>query len=237
MFLGARFHFLPSFINQSISRSILFYSKPMVNFSTISMSWFFLGKGLVWDRFIFCARTFWGPFCSKEQMQQGSLDPQLFQPGISSDGLSSAALMPTVAIHDAFCAFSTNTCTMALFLPSIESPSASSKRSPLPNCPKPTKASIGTTIGHAWTQRAPKCPTSSGTCAESKTLLSLPGPPKFSKEYRFLVDLCKGLKGSSSANTGARKWAVVHTSVRPCCSHLGNKLIHQRRKCKEVKVV
>ena len=123
-------------------------------------------------------------------MQQGSLDPQLFQPGISSDGLSSAALMPTVAIHDAFCAFSTNTCTMALFLPSIESPSASSKRSPLPNCPKPTKASIGTTIGHAWAQQAPKCPTSSETCAESKTLLSLPGPPKFSEEYpgrRFLV--------------------------------------------------
>ena len=144
-----RFTSLQPFINQSISRSILFYSKPMVNFSTISMSCFFLGKGLVWDRFIFCARTFWGPFSSKEQMQQGSLDPQLFQPGISSDGLSSAALIPTVAIHDAFCAFSTNTCTMALFLPSIESLSASSKRSPLPNCPKPTKASIGTTIGHA----------------------------------------------------------------------------------------
>ena len=200
------------------------------------MSCFFLGKGLVWDRFIFCARTFWGPFSSKEQMQQGSLDPQLFQPGISSDGLSSAALMPTVAIHDAFCAFSTNTCTMALFLPSIESPSASSKRSPLPNCPKPTKASIGTTIGHAWAQQAPKCPTSSETCAESKTLLSLPGPPKFSEEYpgrRFLVDLCKALRGSSYANTGARKWAVVHTSVRPWCSHLCNKLIHQRRNARK----
>ena len=126
MFLCAPFHFPPTFYKSINFQEYPFLFKTNGKFSTICMSCFFLGKGLVWDRFIFCARTFWGPFSSKEQMQQGSLDPQLFQPGISSDGLSSAALMPTVAIHDAFCAFSTNTCTIALFLPSIESPSASS---------------------------------------------------------------------------------------------------------------